>query len=178
MSSQKSDSAEGHCWCSSALGSLASLGQQRILPPVNITDCLGLLRVTAVFALSRRTCCPEEKSKGVPWVPAIPEQKTFLITFAEESSWFSPAILKQVLPVQIKRTHSNMRFRERLNVLNCVSTSVHFYQRHNIAHVWNSSACLLVLSWSTGTRKASRASQKIREWLIFSFLAAGRLDQL
>lgn len=71
-----------------------------------------------------------------------------------------------------------MRLGERLNVLNCVSTSVHFYQRCNITHVWDSSACLLILSWSREIKEASPASQKMREWSIFSSLPAGRLDQL
>lgn len=71
-----------------------------------------------------------------------------------------------------------MRLRERLNVLNCVSTSVHFYQRCNITHVWDFSACLLIPSWSRGIQEASPASQKMREWSIFSSLPARRLDQL
>lgn len=67
--------------------------------------------------------------------------------------------------MKTKRTPSNTAFSERPYVMNCISTSLCFYQKYNMTHVWNSSACLLILSWRMGIREASPASQKNRECL-------------
>lgn len=93
------------------------------------------------------------------WLTMLIPQQRFLLQF-----WNCFCTWKPEEPLQI--------WHERLHVMKFISTSLYFYQRYNMTHVWNSYVYLLILSWRRGNREASPTSQQNREHLSDIFLAA------